>query len=93
LFPDERLDPLITRLPASDRIPPDFFDKYEDEEEEDDDEDDYGVLPDDLTPTELLLTRFLWGEVDMFLTILLVAAVEDMSIEEVSNSLKKMNLF
>ncbi len=93
LFPDERLDPLITSLPASDRIPPDFFDKYEDEEEEENDENDYGGLPDDLTPTELLLTRFLWGEVDMFLTILLVAAVEDMSIEEVSNSLKKMNLF
>jgi len=92
LFPDERLDPLITSLPATDRIPPGFFDEYEDEEEEDDDEVDYGGLPDDLTPTELLLTRFLWGEVDMFLTILLVAAVEDMSIEEVSNSLKKMNL-
>lgn len=96
LYPDERLDPLITSLPVSDRIPPDFFDEYEDEEDEEEEyeyEDDYGGLPDDLTTTELLLTRFLWGEVDMFLTILLVAAVEDMSLEEVSNSLKKMNMF
>jgi hypothetical protein len=95
LFPEERLDPLITSLPAPDRVNYASLLGIEDEEV---DEDEYknieeGGLPADLTPTEMLLTKLLWGEADRFLTILLVAALEDMSIEDVSISLRKMNLF
>lgn len=95
LYPEEKLDPLITSLPAPDRL--NYASMYDIEDEEVDEDEYYNVgeggLPGDLTQSEMLLTKLLWGEVDKFLTILLVAALEDMSIEDVSTSLRKMNLF
>jgi len=55
--------------------------------------DEGGELPDDLTQTEMLLTHLLWGEVDRFIAVLCVAAIEDMSVEDVEKSLQEMNLF
>ena len=95
MFPEERLDPLITSLPAPDRV--NYASMYDIGEEEVDEEEYDNIneegLPNDLTPTEKLLTKLIWGEVDIFLTILLVAAIENMSIEDVSMSLKKMKIF
>lgn len=55
--------------------------------------DEGGELPDDQTPTEMLLTRLLWGEVDRYIAVLCVAALEDMSVEDVERSLQKMIFF
>ena len=95
MYPEERLDPLITSLPAPDKLNYASLFGIEDEDVDEDEYYDVGEegLPCDLTQSEMLLTKLLWGEADRFLTILLVAALEDMSIEDVSLSLKKMNLF
>lgn len=82
-FPDEMPDPEITCAYFPDRI--NYVSFYGMEEG--------GELPDDLTPTEILLTKLLWGEADRFMTILLVSAIEDMSIEDATKSLAKMKLF
>lgn len=83
LFPDEVADILISTSSTSDKMHyASLFGLYEE-----------GEWPDDLTPTEMLLTRLLWGEVDRYMAILCVAAMEDMSVEDVNSSLQKMDLF
>jgi hypothetical protein len=82
-FPEEKQDLQLISLHSADKVHyVSLFGMHED-----------GELPDDLTPTEMLLTRLLWGEVDRYIAVLCVAALEDMSVEDVEKSLQKMNLF
>ena len=57
------------------------------------DMDEDGELPDDLTQTETILTRLLWGEIDRNKAILLVSAMEDMDIDDVTKNLDEMGMF
>ncbi len=77
-FPDESLDKNMYRMPSVHLI------NYAQEHEYPDE----GQLPLDLTPTERLLTQLLWGQVDRTTTKLLVAAIEDMNLNDVEESMQ-----
>lgn len=82
-FPEEKPDLQLTSLYTADKVH--YVSLFG--------MDEGGELPDDLTQTEMLLTHLLWGEVDRYIAVLCVAALEDMSVEDVEKSLQKMNLF
>ena len=82
-FPAEGLDFEMTTFPTDDIL--NYASMY--------DMDEDGELPDDLTVTETILTRLLWGEIDRTKAILLVSALEDMEIDDVNTNLEAMGLF
>lgn len=49
-----------------------------------------GVLPNDLTPTERVLTNFIHGRIDRLMAVLLVSALENMAIEDVLTELENL---
>lgn len=53
---------------------------------------DEGTLPDDLSISEQILTNLLWGKINKDRAVLLVAAIEDMNIEDVENGIRKLGL-
>lgn len=57
------------------------------------DMDDEGVMPDDLTATETILTKLLWGEISRTRAVLLVAALENMDASLIEEQLDKIGLF
>ncbi|MCB0659576.1 MAG: hypothetical protein KDC04_01495 [Saprospiraceae bacterium] len=80
-FPDEELDGEMRRFPSHDKVNyGNIFGMQE------------GYMPSDLTPTETILTKMLWGEMDMDYTALLVAGVENMDLEDIYINYKKMKL-
>lgn len=82
-FPTEGLDFELTTFPTYDIL--NYASMY--------DMDEDGELPDDLTMTETILTRLLWGEIYRTKAILLVSALEDMEIDVVAHNLDKMGMF
>jgi hypothetical protein len=82
-FPAEVADFEMTSIPTDDGLNyASFYDMNED-----------GDLPDDLTQTEKILTRLLWGSIDRTKAILIVSALEDMEIDDVTKNLDHLGLF
>jgi hypothetical protein len=52
-----------------------------------------GEIPKDLTPTEIVLTNLLWGDIERNRAILLVSALEDMNIDAVKRNLDNLGMF
>ncbi|MBK9150352.1 MAG: hypothetical protein IPM26_04855 [Saprospiraceae bacterium] len=79
-FPEERLDKKIVKLPYARLVNYAVRMEYE----------DGGELPDDLTVTESILTDVLWGKRDKSIAALLVAALENMDLEDVHHELENL---